>query len=105
MSFVPIIGTAPLMIGVALWAFFYANSSVIAIVILISSFIVGLIDNFSRPLLMKGRFELGFYWIFLAIIGGILSFGLIGALIGPFVFSLFKEFFTSIQNRTINSGE
>lgn len=97
LSFIPVIGTAPLMLGVSSWCFFYQDRPIAALFIVGASLFVGLIDNFLRPLLMKGRFELSFYWIFLAILGGIMSFGLLGALFGPLVFSLFKEAYISFK--------
>lgn len=38
---------------------------------------------------MKGGAELNFFWIFLAIVGGMSQFGVAGAVLGPVCFALF----------------
>ncbi len=47
--------------------------------------LVGSIDNFLRPFLMRGRERMSTFFIFLAIIGGITVFGLPGILYGPLI--------------------
>lgn len=89
MSFVPVIGTAPVMLGAATWCYFAENRTVSAIAILICSLIISFADNLLRPFFMKGGAELSFFWIFLAIIGGMSQFGIAGAVLGPVSFALF----------------
>jgi len=50
--------------------------------------IVGSIDNFLRPFLMRGEGQLSPFYIFLAIIGGVKYFGLSGLLYGPLILGL-----------------
>lgn len=47
------------------------------------SVIVGTLDNFLRPILIKKGADLPLLLIFAGVIGGMLSFGLIGIFIGP----------------------
>jgi len=76
--------------------------------------LVGSIDNFLRPYFMKGQAEMSPFVIFLAIVGGIQMFGLIGILYGPLIISFaavmlyiysieFKSFLDSTS--IINSKE
>lgn len=88
-SFVPLVGTAPVMIGASAWCYFSQGRLGAAIGILICAVLVGLIDNIMRPYFMKGGADLHFFWIFLAILGGMSQFGITGAVLGPVCFGLF----------------
>lgn len=89
MSFVPIVGTIPVMLGAAIWIYFSQGSLGAAIGILMCALAVGVLDNLLRPYFMKGGIDLNFFWIFLAIVGGMSMLGLAGALLGPVCFALF----------------
>ncbi len=91
-SFIPIVGTAPIMLGAAAWCYFSQERLGAAIGILFCSVFVSIIDNLMRPFLMKGGVNLNFFWMFLAILGGMSQFGMIGAVLGPVFFSLFIAF-------------
>ncbi len=88
-SFIPVIGTAPVMIGAAAWCYFSQGRLGAAIGIIICAGLVSLVDNVMRPFLMKGGADLNFFWIFLAIVGGMSQFGVAGAVLGPVCFALF----------------
>lgn len=51
--------------------------------LLVWSLIVGTLDNFLRPMLIKRGADLPLLLIFAGVIGGLLSFGLIGIFLGP----------------------
>lgn len=91
-SFIPIVGTAPVMVGAAAWCYFSQDRLGASIGILICAVFVSFVDNFMRPLLMKGGVNLNFFWLFLAILGGMSQFGMLGAVLGPVFFSLFIAF-------------
>jgi predicted PurR-regulated permease PerM len=50
--------------------------------------VVGMSDNFIRPLVLKGKTTLSTLPIFFALLGGLQAFGLIGLIAGPVIFSL-----------------
>lgn len=86
-SLIPVVGTALVWVPAALylviigkwgWALFLAIWSII---------VVGSIDNFLRPYFMKGQAEMSPFLLFLAILGGVQYFGLIGLLYGPLIIS------------------
>ena len=52
-------------------------------------FVVGLVDNLIRPLLIKGGTQVHGALMFFSIIGGAAAFGAIGLLFGPVVLTLF----------------
>ena len=95
MSFIPVVGTAPIMLGSAAYLFFGEHRLIAAVVVVIASVVVGLLDNLLRPYFMKSKSNLNFFWVFLAVIGGLSQFGLIGTILGPLAFSLFYGILSS----------
>jgi predicted PurR-regulated permease PerM len=51
--------------------------------------LTGSVDNLVRPLFMRGRMRLHPLVVFLALIGGVTAFGVVGLLIGPLAAALF----------------
>jgi len=56
--------------------------------LLIWTAIVGTLDNFLRPILIKRGADLPLLLIFAGVIGGLLAFGLIGIFVGPVVLAV-----------------
>lgn len=56
--------------------------------LLVWSVIVGSLDNFLRPMLIKRGADLPLLLIFAGVIGGMLGFGLIGIFVGPVVLAV-----------------
>jgi predicted PurR-regulated permease PerM len=55
---------------------------------LVWSLVVGLMDNFVRPALIKKGADLPFLLIFAGVVGGLVAFGLIGIFVGPVVLAV-----------------
>ncbi len=89
LSFIPVFGTAPVMLGGAIYCFTH-DKNVAGFVILGMAVFIGSVDNIIRPWLMKGSTELNFFWLFMALVGGIAVFGAPGAVIGPWAFAMFS---------------
>ena len=51
--------------------------------------VVGLIDNVTKPFLIKGDIEMHGAVVFFALVGGIAAFGMVGLLLGPLAVALF----------------
>ena len=90
-SFMPIIGTT--IIWVPLGILFIIRGEIVKAIIflIVSWFFITIPDNFVRPLLLGNRIELHPLFIFFAILGGVLFFGLSGIILGPLMFILFFE--------------
>jgi predicted PurR-regulated permease PerM len=67
---------------------FWMDATGWATALLVWSLIVGSLDNFLRPMLIKRGADLPLLLIFAGVIGGMLSFGLIGIFIGPVVLAV-----------------
>jgi predicted PurR-regulated permease PerM len=67
---------------------YWTGDNVWATVLLVWSLIVGSLDNFLRPMLIKRGADLPLLLIFAGVIGGMLGFGLVGIFIGPVVLAV-----------------
>ena len=82
-SLVPVVGTGLVTVPAVLYLLFsglYWQSAVLAVW---SAVIVGGVDNYLRPFFMRGESRLSPFYIFLAIVGGLATFGLAGLVLGP----------------------
>ncbi len=59
--------------------------------ILYGTFVISLVDNFVKPLLLHGTARFHTFLAFLSLVGGLLTFGPPGFLLGPVAFSLLSS--------------
>jgi predicted PurR-regulated permease PerM len=92
-ALVPLVGTtivwAPGAIFLALQGD-YGHSIFLA---LWGVIVVGMVDNFLRPLLISGRAEVPTLAVFVGVMGGLSAFGFIGLFLGPIVLGLLVALF------------
>lgn len=88
-SLIPVVGTSIISIPAIGYLILLGKYTPALILTLWSIFIIGGIDNFIRPIFMRGGAEVSTFYIFLAIIGGVSVFGLPGLLYGPLILSFF----------------
>lgn len=100
-SFIPTVGVAIIavpVVGLMLlldhtgWAVFLAGWMAI---------VVGLVDNFVRPLLMRGPSNLHGALIFFSLIGGVFLFGGMGVVVGPLALVFFLTMTKALRRRTM----
>lgn len=87
-SLIPMIGTALIWVPASAYLFLVGRWGYGIFMILWSVLFVGMIDNFMRPLFMKGSADMSTFLIFFSILSGVSFFGLIGLLYGPLIFGL-----------------
>jgi predicted PurR-regulated permease PerM len=88
------IGTWLVWIPVALWLF-YQGETGWAVFTTVLGIIIGVLDNFLKPLLIGRGAGVPLWIIFIGVIGGILSIGLIGIFIGPLIMAAGYSIVTS----------
>lgn len=90
-SFIPMIGTS--IVWLPLGVIIILQESILKgiLFIAISASTISLSDNFTRPLLLGSNINLHPLFIFFSILGGILTFGISGIILGPLCFVLFFE--------------
>lgn len=81
------IGPLPVLLPAIGWLY-WQGASGWATALLVWSLIVASLDSFLRPLLIKRGADLPLLLIFSGVIGGLLSFGLIGIFVGPLVLAV-----------------
>lgn len=83
-SFLPLVGSAPVTLGVATFQFLLGNNEA-GIILLIAAGVVSALDNFIRPMVIKGAGDLHPMLTFLSALGGMKLFGVTGVFLGPIV--------------------
>lgn len=81
-SFVPVIGAAPVTLGVALQQWWLGRHAV-GVTLLLAAVVVGMVDNFVRPLFLKGTAQVHPLVAFVAAFGGLQTLGFMGVFLGP----------------------
>ncbi|MGK5088476.1 AI-2E family transporter [Bdellovibrionota bacterium FG-2] len=87
-SFIPVVGSAPVTLGVAIQQFIEGRTGA-AVALLIASFLIAAIDNLIRPMFLRGSANLHPMLAFVAALGGIQTLGFMGIFLGPIVAALF----------------
>ncbi len=87
-SLIPVVGTALVWVPAALYLLAVGSWGKALFLAVYCGVAVGSIDNLLRPLLMSGQARMSTLWLFLAILGGVNAFGLMGLIYGPLVFGL-----------------
>jgi predicted PurR-regulated permease PerM len=59
--------------------------------ILFGTFVISLVDNVIKPLVLQGTAQIHTFLAFLSLLGGLLTFGPAGVLLGPVIFSLLQS--------------
>lgn len=80
-------GPLLVMLPATAWLFWHGDTTWGGI-LLVWSIIVGGLDNFLRPMLIRMGADLPMFLILTGVIGGLLSFGMIGLFIGPAVLAV-----------------
>lgn len=87
-SLIPVVGTTLIWGPAAVYLLLMGRSLAALFLVLYCAVVVGSIDNFLRPMLMKGEAGMSAVLLFFAVLGGMQAFGLLGVIYGPVVFAL-----------------
>lgn len=87
-SLIPVVGTTLVWGPAAVYLAMAGRPLAALFLVLYCAVVVGSIDNFLRPVLMKGQTGMSTVFLFFAILGGVQAFGLLGVIYGPVVFAL-----------------
>lgn len=88
-SIVPYVGAHAVLIPAGLWLIATGDVPRGIGVVLFSMFVVGLVDNVVRPLLIGRRGGVHPGLVLVGVVGGVPAFGGIGILLGPIVLAIF----------------
>lgn len=101
-GFFPIVGSWSVYLPVAGWLAIFGNAPGRAIAMVVIGFFVNTlyISTFLRPKIAAERSKvLNFYWMLVALITGVYTFGLVGILLGPMLIGLLKAILDTITSQ------
>jgi predicted PurR-regulated permease PerM len=108
LSLLPAVGAALVWGPVALW-FFFSGEIVKGVGLVIwGAVVIGLVDNFLRPILVGKDTRMPDYLVLVATLGGIVVFGLNGFVIGPVIAAVFLvswEMLATARQQSAMTGE
>jgi predicted PurR-regulated permease PerM len=102
-GFFPIVGSWSVYVPVAAWLLVFRDSPVKAGLMVLVGFLVNtlFISMYLRPKIAAERSGvLNFYWMFVALVTGVYTFGLAGILLGPILIGLLKAVVDSVTSQT-----
>jgi len=102
-GFFPIVGSWSVYVPVAAWLLVFRDSPVRAGLMLVVGFVLNtlFISTYLRPKIAAERSGvLNFYWMFVALVTGVYTFGLAGILLGPILIGLLKAVVDSVTAQT-----
>lgn len=80
---IPAVGTSLVVVPVGAWLLLTGQLWEGIFVLIWSIFVVGMVDNLVKPLVLRGGMATSGTLVFFALVGGLLAFGPIGLLVGP----------------------
>jgi len=82
--------------GTCVWLYLEGRVGATIALALYGALVVSTVDNFLRPILISGSTSIPFMLVFLGVLGGLASLGLLGMFVGPVLlavgFGLLAEF-------------
>jgi predicted PurR-regulated permease PerM len=96
-GFFPIVGSWSVYVPVAAWLLVFRDSPIKAGLMVLVGFLLNtlFISTYLRPKIAAERSGvLNFYWMFVALVTGVYTFGLAGILLGPILIGLLKAVWT-----------
>jgi predicted PurR-regulated permease PerM len=102
-GFFPIVGSWSVYIPVAIWLVIFRDAMPQAIAMVVIGTLVNtvFISTYLRPKIAADRSRvLNFYWMFVALITGVYTFGLAGILLGPILIGLLKAILDTVTSRS-----
>ena len=81
------LGPTLVLLPASIWVL-YSGATGWGVFLLVCTVVVGTMDNFLRPLLIRMGADLPLLLIFAGVIGGLFAFGLVGIFVGPVVLAV-----------------
>ena len=101
-GFFPIVGSWTVYLPVAAWLAVFRDAPGQALAMVLIGFVVNTvyISTFMRPKIAAARSKvLNFYWMLVALVTGVYTFGLVGILLGPLLIGLLKAILDTITSQ------
>lgn len=92
LSLIPALGASLVWVPVALYMYAVGDVTEALILVLFGVFVIGLVDNLLRPVLVGRDTKLPDYLVLFSTLGGLTLFGITGFALGPLLAGLFVSF-------------
>lgn len=102
-AFIPAVGAGSVCLLAALLLLAQGALGMAIFLAIWGFFVVGLVDNLVKPLLVKRGMHMHGAIVFFALLGGLATFGTVGLLLGPLIVTLFLAL-TRIYQRDFGQG-
>lgn len=93
LAYVPFVGTALVWVPLSILLVAQDRSGAAIGLVAWSVILTASVDNFVKPLLVKGRSDIPAVLVFLGVFGGLIGFGVIGVLLGPVLVAMLLALF------------
>jgi predicted PurR-regulated permease PerM len=93
MSFVPLLGTLSIWGPASIYLLSQGDYLHGIGLILFGTFVISMVDNILKPLIIGSRTKMPTIVIFFSVLGGIKAFGIIGLIMGPLIMAVFVSVF------------
>lgn len=90
-SFIPVIGSSLIWVPAVIYLFVIGNYGSAIFLLLWCLIIVSLVDNLIRPLYISGKSKISLPIVVIGVIGGLITLGFLGIILGPLILSLCVE--------------
>lgn len=90
-AFLPAVGTSLIWVPAVIYLFIVKHYGSAIFLLIWSIIVVSFIDNIIRPLYISGKAKISLPIIVLGVIGGLITLGFLGIILGPLILSLFLE--------------
>ncbi len=111
-ALVPAVGGTVVVLAVALLQFATGHEVAAGFLLVWGIGVVSMVDTFARPYLLRGGMALPIGIVFLALLGGVAAFGVVGVLLGPlvvtFLMAALRIWRRDVEDRddpTVGNGE
>ncbi len=93
LSLMPVVGTAVVWVPMSIYLIMTGSLLKGVLLLILGSSVIGLVDNFVRPLILEGKSEgIHLLLVFFALAGGLFLWGPAGLVLGPLVAALLVTF-------------
>ncbi|VVE61643.1 membrane protein [Pandoraea captiosa] len=95
------IGPFPVLLSSVAWLY-WQDSPTLATLLLVLSVIIGMLDNVMRPMLIRRGADLPMTLILAGVLGGMLTFGIVGLFVGPVILAVTYTLLMAWINEGLN---
>ena len=96
------LGAGVVWVPVAGWLVMTGHVGRGIVLIAIGAGVIGLVDNFLRPVILSGRTQMNGLVVFIGLLGGIAAFGILGLVLGPIIMAMAMSFLNAYATERRN---